>query len=214
MIFAGGVLHLAVVALPLVLLGGRAWDGATLVFLAGASALYLGDATTMRWTHEPSRSPLDARSHRWATATGGILLLLFWVCLVEHAIVQPAASWVQLAGALLLSSGAALRASAVHALGRCFRTEIADVDGALVRAGIYRYLRHPSETGLLAAALGAAVVLRSTLGVALWCGALLPLTLVRLSLEERALVRRFGEDYRRYAKSVGGLLPFGGRLPL
>jgi len=55
----------------------------------------------------------------------------------------------------MLLSGVTLRALAVRTLGRNFRTEIVGVDNALVRSGVYRFLRHPSETGLLAASLGA-----------------------------------------------------------
>ncbi len=80
-------------------------------------------------------------------------------------------------------------------------------DSVLVRSGVYRFLRHPSETGLLAASLGAAVLLQSLLGLVVWFGALLPVTLARLALEERALELRFGTFYERYAEEVGGLVP-------
>lgn len=76
-----------------------------------------------------------------------------------------------------------------------------------MRHGVYRFLRHPSETGLLAASLGAAILLQSTIGFVVWCVALLPVTLARWSLEESALERRFGKAYERYAEEVGGLLP-------
>ena len=50
-------------------------------------------------------------------------------------------------------------------------------------------------------------MLHSMLGLMIWCAALLPLTLARLSLEERALIDRFGSAYERYAFDVGKLLP-------
>ena len=139
--------------------------------------------------------------------TGGLLLLLFWACLVERAVTVPAGSWLQAFGGALLLSGVTLRALAVRPLGRNFRTEIEGFNDALVRDGVYRFLRHPSETGLLAASLGAAILLQSTIGFVVWCVALLPVTLARLSLEESALERRFGKAYERYAEEVGGLLP-------
>ena len=85
MIIAGGILHLLVVALPLFclgLVGTSIADPAVLIFLAGASSLYAGDAVTMQWWSSESRSPLNARAKRWATVMGGLLLLLFWACLV------------------------------------------------------------------------------------------------------------------------------------
>jgi protein-S-isoprenylcysteine O-methyltransferase Ste14 len=207
MIVVGALLHLVVVLLPLVLVGGNVLDPATVVFVAAASALYLGDAATMRWRPTLSRSLLDARAHRWATATGVTLLLLFWVCLTERSIAQPADSPFQLIGAGLMCVGATLRASAVRALGRHFRTEIDNINGELVRHGVYFYIRHPSETGLLASSLGAGLLLQSFFGLLVWGGVLLPVTLARLTLEERALMDRFGDVYRRYAHEVGALLP-------
>jgi len=161
----------------------------------------------MQWKSSEARSPLDVRAKRWAAVTGALLLWLFWVCLVERAVIVPAGSWLQTLGGALLLSGVALRAAAVRTLGRRFRTEIEVVDAVLVRHGVYRFLRHPSETGLLAASLGAAVLLQSVLGLVVWCGALLPVTLARLALEERALELRFGTLYERYAEEVGGLVP-------
>lgn len=213
MIFLGGLVHLAVVSAPLYAFGVlEGWrDPATLTFFLGVSALYAGDAFTMRWTRPVSSSPLDTTAKRWASATGVILLVLFWTCLIERSIRVPGSSWFQAPATLLLWSGVALRAAAVRTLGKHFCTEIDRVDGALVRSGIYRVVRHPSETGLLAAALGAALLLQSALGIVVWAGALLPVTLARLSLEERALERRFGLAYARYREQVGGLLPFSAR---
>lgn len=210
MIVAGGVLHLLVVVLPLLCLGlagTSITDPAVLLFLIGASSLYAGDTVTMQWKSSEPRSPLNVRAKHWAIVTGGLLLLLFWACLVERAVTAPPGSSLQALGGALLLSGVALRAVAVRTLGRRFRTEIEVVDAVLVRHGVYRFLRHPSETGLLAASLGAAILLQSTLGLIVWCVALLPLTLARLSLEERALTHRFGKAYEHYAEEVGGLLP-------
>jgi protein-S-isoprenylcysteine O-methyltransferase Ste14 len=209
-IFIGGLLHVLVVVLPLAclgLIGSSLRDPATLVFVAGASAFYAGDAVTMQWISPESQSPLNTRARRWAAVTGVLLLLLFWACLVERGLSAPAGSWLQVLGGALLLLGITLRALAVRTLGRRFRTEIEVEAGLLVRHGVYRFLRHPSETGLLAAALGAAILLQSTVGLVIWCIALIPVTLVRLSLEEHALEEYFGEKYRSYTEEVGAVLP-------
>lgn len=207
MIALGGLVHAAVMVLPLLVFGGNMTDTAMLVFFAGATALYLGDAATMHWTPSRSSSPLDMRAQRWAAVTGVVLLVLFWTCLAERALMQPAGSWLQCLGGSMLFAGAFVRGLAVRTLGRQFRTEIEQCEGELVRDGIYRITRHPSETGLLGASLGAAILLQSTVGLMIWCWALVPVTLARLSLEERALIDRFGSAYERYTFDVGRLLP-------
>ena len=61
MIITGGILHLLVVALPLLclgLVGTSIADPAVLIFLAGASSLYAGDAVTR------CNGSLRSRAHR------------------------------------------------------------------------------------------------------------------------------------------------------
>ena len=68
-------------------------------------------------------------------------------------------------------------------------------------------MRHPSETGLLAVALGAAVLLCSFTAALLWLLVLSPLVFCRLSIEERQLVARYGSKYQRYRRRVRRLIP-------
>ena len=77
----------------------------------------------------------------------------------------------------------------------------------LVRSGPYAIVRHPIYTGLLAALLGSAVMkgeVRSLFALALIAAALL----VKMRLEERWMVERFGEEYERYRREVKALVPF------
>jgi protein-S-isoprenylcysteine O-methyltransferase Ste14 len=77
----------------------------------------------------------------------------------------------------------------------------------LVRTGPYRFARHPIYTGLLLMCLGAAIDtghLRSWLamvvvGIGFW---------IKLSQEERLLLRHFPDTYPAYRKQVKALVPF------
>lgn len=77
----------------------------------------------------------------------------------------------------------------------------------LVKAGPYRFVRHPIYTGLLLMCLGAAIdigLLRAWLGVALvfvgfW---------IKLNQEETLMLRHFPDDYPTYRKQVKALVPF------
>jgi len=68
----------------------------------------------------------------------------------------------------------------------------------LVASGVYRYLRHPIYVGIFLTLLGLLVACGSTFGVAYVFVVVLPLNVARARLEERALLRRFGEEYRAY----------------
>lgn len=80
------------------------------------------------------------------------------------------------------------------------------VDQPLVRTGPYRFVRHPLYAGLLAAALGQALILgrpRALAAVGIFIGAYLR----KISYEEAALRRHFGEAYSAYSAEVPALLP-------
>jgi protein-S-isoprenylcysteine O-methyltransferase Ste14 len=133
-----------------------------------------------------------------------LLLLLVQLAALFFSGAAPALA----VGACLMLLGIALRATAMRALADGFVSDWSP-RGELVIGGIYRWLRHPSEAGLLTFALGAAIASGSHL--ALLLTALLLLTiLARLDREERALCQEFGARYTHYARAVPALLP---RLP-
>jgi protein-S-isoprenylcysteine O-methyltransferase Ste14 len=68
----------------------------------------------------------------------------------------------------------------------------------LVVKGPYRYIRHPMISGVLLILLGEVICLSSWASV-IWFIFFLAANLVYiLLLEERILLKRFGEEYRRY----------------
>lgn len=107
-----------------------------------------------------------------------------------------------------MAGGAALRAAAVWQLGGQFVTEVTPAArDRLVRAGIYGTLRHPSETGLLLALAGIALVLGSRWAALAAIPIFATLTWSRLRLEEAALRATFGPSYGDYRREVGALWP-------
>jgi protein-S-isoprenylcysteine O-methyltransferase Ste14 len=78
----------------------------------------------------------------------------------------------------------------------------------LVVAGPYRWSRNPMMTGLLAALLGGAFLLRSAALAAILVPALaLAMYLVIRFVEEPELEQRFGEAYRRYRAATPRFVP-------
>ncbi|MFB0562712.1 MAG: isoprenylcysteine carboxylmethyltransferase family protein [Candidatus Lokiarchaeia archaeon] len=77
----------------------------------------------------------------------------------------------------------------------------------LVKDGPYRYLRHPAYLSNLMEYLGVPLIANAyytLIGVLL---VYLPLNLIRLYLEEKELIRKFGKEYEDYRKEVPALLP-------
>ncbi|WP_141963964.1 methyltransferase family protein [Actinoallomurus bryophytorum] len=112
------------------------------------------------------------------------------------------------AGLVVFWAGLAVRAWAVVALGGSFRTFVqADVGQAVVTHGPYRWVRHPSYTGLLLIALGIGLGAGNWLSL-LVCAAVPALGLLpRIAVEESELARVLGEEYRGYQRRTRRLVP-------
>lgn len=77
----------------------------------------------------------------------------------------------------------------------------------LIKDGPYRYLRHPAYLSNLMAYFGIPLITNAyytLIGVFL---IYLPFNLIRLHLEEKELIKKFGEEYEDYRKKVPALLP-------
>lgn len=77
----------------------------------------------------------------------------------------------------------------------------------LIRTGPYRFVRHPIYTGLLLMWLGTAIDVGQ---LRCWLSLLLATTgfWIKLSQEERLLLRHFPESYPVYRQQVKALIPF------
>jgi protein-S-isoprenylcysteine O-methyltransferase Ste14 len=116
--------------------------------------------------------------------------------------------WPVAAGIAAIVAGVGLRAWSIATLGRFFQYQIKVQPGhRVVTGGPYRYVRHPSYSGI-------ALVL---IGIALACDDVLSLVAVvilggvglavRIRAEERQLTQALGADYERFAAERKRLVP-------
>lgn len=113
------------------------------------------------------------------------------------------------AGVSAMGAGLLLRWWSVLVLGRFFTVDVAIHEGhELVTRGPYRWVRHPSYSGLLLVLAGLCGVLDSELAVLCILGATLPVLLWRITIEERALAHAFGASWIEYARRTKRLVPF------
>jgi protein-S-isoprenylcysteine O-methyltransferase Ste14 len=112
-------------------------------------------------------------------------------------------------GIVLMLAGIALRQWSIWVLGRFFSTTVRILsDHRIVTNGPYRVIRHPAYTGGLLTLMGLG------LGSRTWAGTLIILVLFgivynyRISIEEKAMRKEFGQEYVDYAKKTKRLIPF------
>lgn len=144
----------------------------------------------------------------------GAYFLVFWVLLpaalawgaaaLDRALGWRAAGWAP--GALPLAAGAGLLAWGILELwrGGGGLPVSALPPPRLTRRGPYRHCRHPIYLGFDLGVLGAGL-LGGSPGLCLLAALLAPVWVAYARWEERGLLARFGEDYRRYQRQVGWL---------
>lgn len=139
-------------------------------------------------------------------AAGG--LTAAWCAARVTSASLPANSALYGCSIALMWAGIALRQWAVWVLGRFFTVVVRVTPGqTVVDGGPYRWVRHPSYTGLLLALTGAGVAFGNWLSIlALMILPALGLA-IRIRVEERALLSALGEPYRSYAAHHPRLIP-------
>lgn len=115
---------------------------------------------------------------------------------------------LKLAAVLVMIAGLLVRWTAILSLGKSFSANVAiHATQTIYRGGLYRWLRHPSYSGLLLIFAAIALRERNWLAIAVL---LLPTTaalLYRIHVEEAALREAFGAEYVSYSETTWRLIP-------
>lgn len=155
-----------------------------------------------------------------ARVGGGGRQYALWPCLLGAGVmvyvapryfpwadIRPATA-VFAAGVVILAGGLVLRGAAIRTLGVYFTGNVrVSADQPVVTAGPYRYLRHPSYSGLLLAFVGLGLTSVNWIGLAAMIVLPLPPVLWRIHAEENALLTTLGDRYGEFAAQRKRLIP-------
>ena len=118
------------------------------------------------------------------------------------------AHWVRTASLAVLIIGLAIRWTAIATLGKAFSANVAIHATQTVRkTGLFRFVRHPSYSGLVLIFVAVGMHTRNWAGLAI---TLVPTTaalLYRIHVEEAALRQAFGQEYIDYSRATKRLIP-------
>jgi protein-S-isoprenylcysteine O-methyltransferase Ste14 len=178
------------------------------VFLVSVGAFSAGELVqALRQRRGAARVDVRAEAVFRALLFGGILMLALGRAVVPAA--DLGGGWVFALGAVLGWLGLLLRWSSFVALGKYFTVVLStSQDQPVVTRGPYRFLRHPSYTGLLLALAGVGLMVGNAVSAAGAAGLVLIAVLYRIRIEERALNAALGERYREFAASRARLIPY------
>jgi protein-S-isoprenylcysteine O-methyltransferase Ste14 len=116
--------------------------------------------------------------------------------------------WNSIPGLVIAWLGLGLRVWAIVLLGRSFRTTVeVDAGQTVETRGPYRWVRHPSYTGLLLITAGIGLADGTWPGLAVCLALPTTAMLWRIRVEEAALTRIIGDPYRAYQRHTKRLIP-------
>jgi protein-S-isoprenylcysteine O-methyltransferase Ste14 len=111
-------------------------------------------------------------------------------------------------GLVLVVAGLVFALSGAVTLRRNYSSTLVVRKGhELVVHGIYRFLRHPIYLGTLLVLLGGPIATASWIAL-VPMSLLVPVFIYRMGVEERLLLKAFGDEYREYRAGTKRLIPF------
>jgi protein-S-isoprenylcysteine O-methyltransferase Ste14 len=135
---------------------------------------------------------------------GGVLLAHF-----THAAVFIETKNAHTAGSAIIVFGMLMRFAAIAMLGRFFTVDVTiRKEHEIVQKGLYRFVRHPSYTGALISFAGFGIVQNNWFSLPVVFIPVCLAMLMRIRVEERALLVHFGSAYEAYMKKTWRLIPF------
>jgi protein-S-isoprenylcysteine O-methyltransferase Ste14 len=118
------------------------------------------------------------------------------------------AHWLKVVSLLVLIFGLGLRWAAILTLGKSFSSNVAIQSTQIVhKAGLYRWMRHPSYTGLILCFLAIGLHMRNWISLLVVTIPTTAVLLYRIHVEEIALREAFGAEYIEYSAETSRLIP-------
>ena len=179
--------------------------------------MILGVAALVAWAafEVAFRSPGEASSWRGEAtdrASTPLLIVAFAVAGIVPILLRQSsigsigdAAW---AGIALAIAGLVVRGWGMRTLGGAYsRTMRTTAGQSLITAGPYRFVRNPGYLGSIAVWVGATLAFHNWIAAALVAVIMLSAYGWRISVEEKMLAARFGDEYRSYAARTSRLIP-------
>lgn len=111
-------------------------------------------------------------------------------------------------GLVLVLLGIALRQWSVLTLGTFFTVQVqVRSDQTVVDTGPYRWVRHPSYTAIVMSFVGIGVALENWLSLVVLIVVPSVGLVIRIRVEEKALLEALGEPYREFSATRARLIP-------
>ena len=132
----------------------------------------------------------------------GSLLEFFW----RGALINPILFTV---GWICAVASFAIRRQAISALGKFWSLHIEIREShEFVQTGPFRWIRHPTYLSMILELLGMCLILKAFISLTIGLCMLSAVLMIRIKLEEKGLIEKFGSVYIEYKKTTPALFPY------
>ena len=123
---------------------------------------------------------------------------------------KPDFSWIALVGGIVCSIASfKIRWAAIAALGKFWSLHVEMRENhEFVQSGPFRFLRHPTYFSMILEIASFGLVCSAWYMLLIVPFLFIPALIMRLRLEEPALVEKFGDAYRDYQRRVPMVIPY------
>lgn len=144
-----------------------------------------------------------------ASVAAGVVAAFVLASDVPAAAITSPGTWAAFVfGLILMWAGIAIRQWAITLLGRFFTVDVRVQPGqTVIDQGPYRWVRHPSYSGMVITFMGMGLALGNWLSLIVLAVVPTAGLIVRIHVEERTLLAALGEPYRRFAADRQRLFP-------
>ena len=176
--------------------------------ILAAVAVYAVRIVELRTRRQTIRGPIKENLTLKLFVLAGTLM--FGGGLVEFIVRGWQWNWVTLAlGVASAVASFNLRRRAIAALGRFWSLHVEIRDNhEFVRSGPFRWMRHPTYFSMILELVAGALIFEAWWTAVAVTGLFVPALLLRLRLEESALVEKFGPAYVEYQRSTPAVFPY------
>ena len=154
----------------------------------------------------------EKSTDRWVPILSGIIWLAdIVVCVLDIVILQHgrySLTYVGIAGVALFIAGIGLYEVARRTLGKFFSEAVRILpEHKLITRGPYSLIWHPIYLGEILFAFSIPMIANSLYGFVIML-VIIPILLYRISIEEKVLVYKFGQEYIEYAHKTKKIIPY------
>jgi protein-S-isoprenylcysteine O-methyltransferase Ste14 len=171
-----------------------------------ASEIYIAIATRTR-RGGGKRLDRGSMAIMWVTIVVSITAAE-WIASRATPNIFGGTHWLKVAAIAVLITGLAIRWTAILSLGKAFSANVAIRENQTIyQSGLYRFVRHPSYSGLWLVFLAIAIHERNWLAAVVMIAPTTAALFYRIHVEEAALHQAFGAKYAAYSSATKRLIP-------